>query len=391
MAAEPDLAPDDERRVSALELFFDLVFVFAITRIAGLMVHDASWTGLGQGLLVLAVVWWSWEGYAWLTNSVDADRDAVRLTILAAMAAMLIVALATPGAFGADATLFALAYAVVRVVHLLLYVQGTEDPGVRAAVFRLAPSATATCALLLLATAFDGPAQTALWLAAVAVDYVGLFVAGTTGWRVEASHFAERHSLIVLIALGESVVEIGAGVPEQGLSAGVVAAALLAVVAVGALWWAYFDVVAPVAERRMRSAPPAERVAIARDSYTYLHLPMVAGIVLLAYGIEATVAHTAQSLQTVAAVALCAGPALYLAAHVAFRLRNVGSVNRQRVLAAAALLVAIAPGTAVDALWALALVTAILVALIAYEALRFREARARIRAGGGSVRFPART
>ncbi|MEP6952482.1 MAG: low temperature requirement protein A, partial [Solirubrobacteraceae bacterium] len=329
-----------------------------------------------------------WEGYAWLTNSVDADRDAVRLTIFVAMAAMLVVALATPGAFGADATLFAGAYAVVRVVHLMLYVQGTQDSDVRAAVWRLAPSALATCALLGAAASFDGTAQAALWLAAIAVDYGGLYLAGTKGWSVQSAHFAERHSLIVLIALGESVVEIGAGVPEEGLGTGVVVAALLAVVAIAALWWAYFDVVAPVAERRMRAATPAERVAIARDSYTYLHLPMVAGIVLLAFGIEATIAHVGEPLETVAAVALCAGPALYLLALIAFRLRNVRSLNRQRLVAAVALALVVGVATNAAALWALALVTAILAGLIAYEALRFREARARIRSGGGSMRVP---
>ncbi|MGZ6641799.1 MAG: low temperature requirement protein A [Solirubrobacteraceae bacterium] len=388
MAAEPDVTPDAERRVSALELFFDLVFVFAITRITELMGGHVAWAGLGQGLLVLAVVWWSWEGYAWLTNTVDADRDAVRLTIFAAMGAMLLVALATPGAFGADATLFVVAYAVVRGVHLVLYAQAADDAGVRAAVGRLAPSALAACALLLAAAQFDGTAQTLLWIAAVLVDYGGLWLAGLGGWTVQTAHFAERHSLIVLIALGESVVDIGAGIREEPLGAGVVVGALLAVAAIAALWWAYFDVVAPVAERRMRTAPAAERVAIARDSYTFLHLPMVAGIVLLAFGIERTIAHVGEPLDVVPAVALCAGPALYLAAHIAFRMRNVHSLSRQRAVAAVALLVLIAPATSADALWALAAVTAVLVALIAYEALRFREARARVRAGGGSIRYP---
>ena len=231
------------------------------------------------------------------------------------------------------------------------------------------------------------PTQTLLWVAAVAADYLGLLLAGTQGWRVQASHFAERHSLIVLIALGESVVDIGAGVQEGALDAGVVTAALLAVVAIAAMWWAYFDVVAPVAERRMRVAPPAERVVIARDAYTYLHLPMVAGIVLLAAGITTAVGHVGDPLDTVPAVELCGGAALYLVAHVLFRLRNVGSLNRQRIVAAAALLAVIPLATRVSALTALALVAAILAGLIGYEALRFREARARIRAGGGSMRF----
>jgi low temperature requirement protein LtrA len=381
---------NDERRVSALELFFDLVFVFAITRTTELLGAEDTATGLLHGLLVLAVVWWAWDGYAWLTNEVDAERDQVRLSILAAMAAMLIVALAIPGSFGADATLFAVAYAAVRLVHVVLYMQAPADDLPRRAIRRLIPSIGVACALLLAAAATDGTAQTLLWIAAVAADYLGLLVTGTEGWRVQASHFAERHSLIVLIALGESVVDIGAGVREEHLGAGVVTAALLAALAIAALWWAYFDVVAPVAERRMLAAPPGERVAIARDSYTFLHLPMVAGIVLLAAGIEAAVAHTSRPLELVAAIELCGGPALYLVAHILFRLRNVHSLNRQRVVAAAALLAVIPAATSVSSLTALALVATILAALIAYEALRFRDARARIRAGGGSVRFPAR-
>ena len=384
---EAETQHDDVRRVSALELFFDLVFVFAITRTTELLGDDATVTGLLHGLLVLAVVWWAWDGYAWLTNEVDTERDAVRLSIFAAMGAMLIVALAIPGAFGADATLFAAAYACVRLVHVVLYTQATGDDGGRVAVRRLMPSIAVACVLLFGAAATDGATQTLLWVAAVAADYLGLLVAGTKGWRVQASHFAERHSLIVLIALGESVVDIGAGVQEETLDAGVVTAALLAAVAIAAMWWAYFDVVAPVAERRMRAAAPEERVVIARDSYTFLHLPMVAGIVLLAAGIKAAIAHVGDPLDTMPAVELCGGAALYLVAHVLFRLRNVGSLNRQRIVAAVALLAVIPLATRVSALTSLGLVAAILAGLIAYEALRFREARARIRAGGGSMRF----
>ncbi len=377
----------DERRVSALELFFDLVFVFAITRTTELLGEDATFRGLLHGLLVLAVVWWAWDGYAWLTNEVDTERDAVRLSIFAAMAAMLIVALAIPGAFGADATLFAVAYAAVRLVHFVLYRQGSGREGGRHAVLRLMPSIAVACALLLGAAATEGTTRTLFWVAAVAADYLGLLLAGTSGWRVQVSHFAERHSLIILIALGESVVDIGAGVRAETLGAGVVTAALLAAAAIAAMWWAYFDVVAPVAERRMLAAPPEERVAIARDSYTFLHLPMVAGIVLLAAGIKEAIGHVGDPLATVPAVELCGGAALYLAAHVAFRLRNVHSVNRQRIVAGAVLLALIPVATRVSGLTALALVAAILATLIAYEALRFRDARARVRAGGGSMRF----
>jgi low temperature requirement protein LtrA len=383
---EAETQPDDERRVSALELFFDLVFVFAITRTTELLGEDPTFTGLLHGLLVLAVVWWAWDGYAWLTNEVDTERDSVRLSIFAAMAAMLVVALAIPGSFGADATLFAVAYAAVRLVHVVLYAQGSGRTGSAVAIRRLAPSIAIACALLLGAASTDGTAQTLLWVAAVAADYLGLLRAGTDDWQVQASHFAERHSLILLIALGESVVDIGAGVRAEHLGAGVVCAALLAAVAIAAMWWAYFDVVAPVAERRMLAAPAAERVVIARDSYTFLHLPMIAGIVLLAAGIEEAIGQVGEALPTIAAVELCGGVALYLVAHILFRLRNVRSLNRQRVVATVVLLALIPVAATVPALAALALVAGVLAALIAYEALHFRDARARIRAGGGSMR-----
>ena len=384
---EAETQQDDVRRVSALELFFDLVFVFAITRTTELIGDDATWTGLLHGLLVLAVVWWAWGGYAWLTNEVDTERDAVRLSILAAMAAMLLVALAIPGAYDGDGTLFVVAYLCVRLVHVAVYAQAHGRGTGRRGIYRLLPSITVACALLLAASGSDGTAQTLLWLAAVAADNLGLFMSGTSDWRVQPAHFAERHSLIILIALGESVVDIGAGVHEEPIGISVILAALLAIAAIAALWWAYFDVVAPVAERRMRAAAPEERVRIARDSYTFLHLPMVAGIVLLAAGIKAAISDVGEPLTTIAAVELCGGPALYLVAHILFRLRNVHSLNRQRVVASAVLLALIGVATAVPGLTALALVAAVLVGLILYEALRFREARARIRSGGGSMRF----
>jgi low temperature requirement protein LtrA len=200
-----------------------------------------------------------------------------------------------------------------------------------------------------------------------------------SGWHVHAGHFAERHGLIVLIALGESIVAIGVGAEGLDLGAEVIAGALLGVLISAALWWAYFDVVALVAERRMRTAAPEVQTRMARDSYTLLHLPMVAGIVLLALGIKKTLGHVDEPLADVPALALCGGVALYLLAHIAFRLRNLGTLNRQRLLAAALLLALWPVATSVDALAALALVAAILTGLVAFEAVRFREARARIR------------
>jgi low temperature requirement protein LtrA len=369
-----------EQRVTPLELFFDLVFVFAMTRVTALMAHDLSWASIAQGLLVLAALWWGWSAYAWLTNHVSGEDGRARLTVFVAMGAMVLVALAVPEAFDAHALLFALAYLVMRLAHLALYwVSSREDPHVHAAVARLLPTATAGPALLITASFFDGAPQTALWLVALAIDYGGTLVRPPLGLRVAARHFTERFGLVVIIALGESIVAIGVGAGSETLDAAIGFAAVLSLVTAGAIWWAYFDVIAPLAEQALVEATGDDRTLMARDSFAYLHLPLIAGIELFALGVEEVVGHVDEPLVDEAAVALFGGVALYLLGHVAFRLRIFGSVNRQRLLVAVVLLAAIPIGTQVDSLVALALVTVLTVALIAYEAIRFRETRARVR------------
>jgi low temperature requirement protein LtrA len=204
-------------------------------------------------------------------------------------------------------------------------------------------------------------------------------VRGTRGWTVQAGHFAERHGLIIIIALGESVVSLGVASTGIDLTAGVVTASLLGIAVVGAMWWAYFDVVALVAERRLRGAPPEERVRMARDSYTYMHLPMVAGIVVFAVGVKVTLTHTSGDLDTVPAVALCGGVALYLFTLSAFKRRNIGSWNYPRLVATALLIGLVPLATVLPALLSLALVALLMVALIGYEVARYAAARDRIR------------
>jgi low temperature requirement protein LtrA len=218
-----------------------------------------------------------------------------------------------------------------------------------------------------------------LWGVALAVDYAGPYVFGVRGWKLHPGHFTERYGLIVIIALGESIVAVGVGAEGLPLDAGVIAAAVLGIVVAASLWWAYFDVVAPVAERRLRAARGHAANRQARDSYSYLHLPMVAGIVLVALGAKKTLEHVDEPLKAVPATALCGGAALYLAAHVAFRVRNVGSINRQRIVAALACLALIPLATTVESLAALAALATVLATLISFEAMYFRQARARVR------------
>jgi low temperature requirement protein LtrA len=370
-----------EERVTPLELFFDLVFVFAITQVTNLLSNDPTWEGLARGLLVMAALWWAWAAYAWLTNTLDPEEGGVRLAMFASMAAMLVVSLAVPEAFDDDAIVFGLAYFVVRIMHLVLYaIAGRDDPDLLGAVLRMTPTSVIGPILIITASFGDGTLQGELWAAALLIDYLGVLVGGGAGWRVAPAHFAERHGLIIIIALGESIVSIGLGAAGEPLDAGVVTAAVLGVGVVAAVWWAYFDVVAIVAQRKLSEARGVARNRMARDSYSYLHLPMIAGIVLFALGLKKTIAHVGDELDTIPAIGLCGGLALYLLAHLAFRLRNVGTLNRQRAVTAVVLLALFPVALEVPALVALGAVLVVWICLIAYEAIRFREARARVRA-----------
>ncbi len=370
-----------EERVTPLELFFDLVFVLALTQCTALMAENPTWEGLFQGVLILGVLWWAWVGYAWLTSVVDPEEGAVRFAMFGAMAALLVASLCVPDAFGDRAFLFACAYGVVRVSQVvLLYMAGRDDPVLRHSVWTgLSWSTAIAIGLLMAAAATDGAVQGALWIAALSLDLAGPFLFGSEGWKLVPGHFAERHGLIVIIALGESIVAIGAGA-EVGVDAGVVAAAVLGITIAAAMWWLYFDVVALVAERKLsRATPGKEQNEMARDSYSYIHLLMVAGIVLSALGLKKTIGDVDDPLKTIPAVALMGGTALYLLGHVAFRWRNLHTLNRRR-LATAILLIALIPlGREIAAIASVAIVAGLLCLLIAYEAVRFAEARDRIR------------
>jgi low temperature requirement protein LtrA len=370
----------EEERVTPLELFFDLVFVLAITQCTALMANEPTWAGLGKGLLVLGVLWWSWVGYAWLTSVVDPEEGMVQLAMFAAMAALLVAALCVPHAFDNLALLFAGAYAVVRSGQIALFlIASRDDPALRRSVTGLAASTALGVGLLVCASATDGALQGGLWGLALLLDMGGPYLFGSEGWKLVPAHFAERHGLIVIIALGESIVAIGVGA-EAGVGVGVVTAAILGIAVAAALWWLYFDVVALVAARRLSNATEGrERNEIARDSYSYLHFPMVAGIVLLALGLKQTLAHVGDPLEIEPASALLGGTAIYLLAHVAFRLRNVHRFSADR-LAVAVVLVALVPAAIeLPALATLAFLSAVLAALIAYEHVRFAELRDRLR------------
>jgi low temperature requirement protein LtrA len=376
--------PESDQRVTNLELFFDLVFVFAITQVTGFLVHHPTWDGLLRGLFLLGALWWAWAAYAWLTNTLDPEEGVVRIAMFCSMAAMLVVSLATPHAFDVDGVVFGVAYLIVRVLHLVLFaIAGRHDPDLERAVLRVLPSALLGAVLLIVAGFFEGVVQLAIWATALAIDYLWLLVSGMRGWRVSAEHFVERHALIIIVALGESVIAIGIGAGELELSAGTIASAVVGIGVVCALWWSYFDWAMYVAQARLADAEGIERAIYARDLYSYLHMPMVAGIVLFALGLEVTLAHGDVPLEIIPAIGLCGGLALYMAAHVAVRLRMAGGWGHGRPVATIVLIALIPVATRVPALVALTLVAAVCAGLIAYEALRYPYARAWIRSHRG--------
>jgi low temperature requirement protein LtrA len=366
--------------VKPLELFFDLVFVLAITQCTQLMADDPTWEGLARGLLVLGVLWWSWVGYSWLTSVVDPEEGLVRFAIFGAMAALLVVSLCVPEAFGDLGLLFACAYFVVRIGQVvLLYSAGRDDPNLRRSVVGLAVGTLIGTSILIGASFTDGVVQGCLWALALALDVGEPYVFGSEGWKLAPSHFVERHGLIIIIALGESIVAIGAGV-EGEVDAGVVVASVLGVGVAAALWWLYFDIVALVAERRLtRAKPGREQNEIARDSFSYLHFPMVAGIVLVALGLKKTLGDVEEPLKIEVATAMLGGTAIYLLAHVAFRWRNVQRLNVARLVNAAVLFALIPLAIEIASLATLAIVLALLAALIAYETVHFADLRDRLR------------
>jgi low temperature requirement protein LtrA len=383
--------PEREQRVTPIELFFDLVFVYAITQVTTLMWEDLTWRGVGRGLLALAALWWGWTGYAWLTNMLEPEDGVARAGMFCGMAAMLVAALAVPDAFGRKAVLFGVAFLLVRLCNLGLYmIAGKREPEFRGAVVRFAPTASIGPILILVAGFLDGTAQVVVWVIAILALYSGPLIDRGQGWQISPAHFAERYGLIVIIALGESIVALGIAAAGVDLTAAVIAAAVVGLAVIAALWWAYFDVFAVLGEQQLSRATGADRARLARDNYSYLHMPMIAGIVLFALGLRITTHDVAAPLATLPAVALCGGLSLYYLVHVVVRIRLVAFIRRGteerpawigpgRLAATIATLACIPAAVALPALAALGLVAAVGWALIVWDVFHYREHRVQIR------------
>jgi low temperature requirement protein LtrA len=340
---------EPEAQVSTLELFFDLVFVFGFTQITGAVVHEPTAVGLARGVLVFAVLWWAWGAYAWLTNTVRTGETAPRLVVLSAMAAMLVTALAVPTAWDDGGVAFALGYLVVMMLHTALFALAGENPETtRRAILRLAPTNLAAALLLIVAGTTDGTSQTALWIAAIAVNYAGPYLTGVAGFAVSPSHFAERHGLIVIVALGESVVAIGAG-GDITVDWPLAGTALAVMALVAGLWWDYFTDDAEATERVLAAATGHDRSRLARDIYSYLHVPLVLGIVFAAVGIHEVLVHRDGPLDPVFAGSFAGGVALFFAGLAGIRARRGDRPGWLCLGAVAVALVMIPVGGEIDA------------------------------------------
>ena len=374
---------EEERKTSYLELFFDLVFVFAFTQVTALILEDTSPEGFARSALVLAMVWWAWSAYAWMTNAVDIESAVTRLIMFAAMAAGFFMALAVPDAFQDEAAWFAVAYFVVRVLNSALFAWGVRhDPGNLRATLRLAPWFVVAALVALVGGFVDPDYRAWLWLASLVIDVAGTLTVAGLEWRVSPSHFAERFALIVIIALGESIVAIGIATSGLERDTTYALSVIVAFAGVAALWWAYFDFTAVAAARSLRRASPQARGPLARDVFTYFHYPVVLGIILYAVAAKKVLEHPLDPLSEAGRWALGLGIAVFLIGFALMRFRVIRRIAWERLVAAALALVLAVALDGTDALVTLGVVIAVLVLSVAVETARLRELRATLRASG---------
>ncbi len=362
----------DERRTSPVELLWDLVFVFALTQVSTLLSRDLSWSSFGHGMLLLALVWWAWAAFVWAANAEQERSRALRTVLLLGMLFIFIAGLSLPHAFGEQATLFACTYTAVRLLHLGLYAHASRRGSASwSAISGFAITVVVGMALLVAGSFLDEGPRVLLWTLAVGIDYAG--PAWLTRERlrglqeVAVAHFAERYSLFVIICLGESIVAIGLSADQRPLDADVVVGVGLGLAATIGLWWTYFDRFANTAEARLREHD--DPVLAAADGYSYLHLVLVAGIIVFAVGMKLAIHDLGAPLSDAARLALCGGLVMYLLGHAAFRFRMAGEASYAKLVGAVLLICLFALGGGLSALWVTAVATGVLAALCALETL----------------------
>ncbi|HEV7750541.1 MAG TPA: low temperature requirement protein A [Baekduia sp.] len=310
--------PRRSERVTTLELFFDLVFVFTITQLSAVLAHDLQWDGVAHVAIMLGLIWYMYGGYAWLTNAIALDEPLNRVLLLAGMCGYLIIALAVPTAFGGSGLTFGLAYVAVVGVHAWLFAHAAGADAAHA-LLRLAPSNFGGAVAVLVGGALGGAAQVVLWSAALLAIWVIPRIAGGDDFDVAPAHFVERHGLVIIVAIGESVVAIGIGAAELAIDAELVLVAVLGLLLSAALWWTYFGGDDARAERALMRLGRRERAHAALDAFGFAHLPLLLGIVCVAVGLKKATGHAYDPLETGPALALAGGAALFLLGDVWFR------------------------------------------------------------------------
>ena len=361
-----------EKAAQPLELFFDLVFVFAITQVVSLIVHDLTLAGVLRGALVLAIMWWAWTNWTWTTNVVDLEPRVIRVAVLASMLGVFGMAFAVPTAFDGDGDWLAFGYVLVRVIAAAVFVYGTRhDPDEMRAVVMYLPVSLSATAIVLVGGLVGGEALQWIWLGALSLEVIATVFAGQATWKIDAGHFAERHGLILIIALGEGIIAVGIALEEFQVDGSLALQLAVGLAGVCAMWWAYFDRLQEVMENALRQADPRETGHIARDVYSLLHYPMVTGIVLLAVALEEAFLHPNDPMTDVVAAIFATAIGLYLLAQAVAAWRCWRTYLYERAIGVAVIagLVTVWEGAAKDVVL---VSTAILIATLTAEYVRFR-------------------
>ena len=365
--SEPPKA-DLPERVSTLELFFDLVFVFTITQLTGILTSNTTFASAGRVLLIFGVLWWMYGGYAWLTNTRTPSQAPERLLLLLGMAGFLIIGLSIPDAFGgpahrADALALGLGYLLVTVVHSCLYLRVNKN------IWRILPFNITSPVLVIIAALVAAPVAYVLWAAALAIQVLGPVIVRLGGrFSIQPAHFVERHGALMIVAFGESVADIGIGAAKESVTAGLAICATLGLALTASLWWAFFGTGDDDrAEVTLTSADPAARPWLVLSAYFYAYIPMLLGVVATAAGLKHALQHPATGLPAGPALALAGGVTLFLAGDEAFRhVLRIGT-PRYRAAGAAIALAAWPAAIALPATAGIALLAAVVAGALAVE------------------------
>jgi len=360
---EVERGPDRVQGVSTLELFFDLVFVFTITQLTSVLSDEPTWTGLLQVSLMLGIIFWMYGGFAWLTNLVAPDRLMRRLTLLGGMAGFLVIALAVPQSFSGAGATFGLAYLAVVLVHFGMFAVSSHLT-LRQAIVGLVPYNLSTALLVVVGGIIGGTAQYVIWATAFVLMWTSAKLIDDSGFEIQPRHFVERHGLVVIVAIGESIIAVGIGAAGLPVDLDLIVAGVLGLALSACLWWSYFGSDEGLAEDRMAQAPMSDRPRLAINAFGYWHLPILLGIIAIATALKETTAHPFDELETAKALALGGGVSIFLVGEGLFRWTLSMGAEWGRGLTGVIALATIPIGTAVSAAAQLLVLLVLLIGML---------------------------